>query len=92
MNLTLPTLATVPSDRAAALAIATGEELTRRMHSPRKSINRAAGAMEVCSPLFRESAANPQADLFAPSATFDHAELAGIINGAGDALTDLWNF
>jgi hypothetical protein len=60
----LPTFGNVPADRAEALAVATGETLTARLLSPRRSISRLAGYMESHAPLFRETSANPQQSIF----------------------------
>jgi hypothetical protein len=60
----LPGFEHVAADRAEAAAEAQGESLTLRMREPRRSISAAAGAMEVHSPLFCDSSANPQQNLF----------------------------
>ena len=60
----LPGMAHVPADRAEAAAIAEGESLTGQMLTPMASISRTAGQLETFSPLFRETAANPQLSLF----------------------------
>jgi hypothetical protein len=61
---TLPTMETVAADRAQAIGEAQADELTARLKSPLPSITRTCGDIEMHSPLFRESPANPQQDLF----------------------------
>lgn len=63
-ELLLPTFEAVPSERAEAAAEALGERLTGELLSPRPSISARAGRMEIHSPLFANSAANPQGSLF----------------------------
>jgi hypothetical protein len=60
----LPTMETVAADRAAAASEAQGVVLAERLHSPLPSISRTTGLIETRSPLFSESAANPQQLLF----------------------------
>lgn len=60
----LPTFEAVPSERAEASAVATGERLTGELLTPRPSISGRTGRMEAHSPLFANSEANPQLSLF----------------------------
>ena len=61
---TLPTMDTVPADRAAAAGVSQAVELSLRLTAPLPSVSRITGDMETNSPLFRETAANPQQTLF----------------------------
>jgi hypothetical protein len=90
-NVWLPSFEAVPLERADARAEFVGAELTRMMLEPLPSISARAGKMEVFSPLFCDSLANPQPSLFAGAAV-DHSDLVQLIDGAGDELTDLWRF
>ena len=60
----LPGFEHVPTDRAVATAEAQGEQLTAQLLTPAPSISRTTGQMERHSPLFRESSANSQLNLF----------------------------
>ena len=60
----LPGFENVAADRAAAAVEAEGESLSAQMLTPLPSISRTAGAIQTHSPLFRETAANPQLSLF----------------------------
>jgi hypothetical protein len=55
---------TVEADRAAAAGESLAAELGARLLSPLPSITRTTGAIEMHSPLFCESSANPQTNLF----------------------------
>lgn len=68
MNLILPTMETMPADRAAAAGESLAAELSDRLLMPRPSISRATGEIEKHSPLFCGSSANPQPSLFNPPA------------------------
>ena len=61
---TLPTMETVAADRAAAAGESQAAKLAEMLRSPLPSISRITGDMEVNAPLFRESPANPQQNLF----------------------------
>jgi hypothetical protein len=61
---TLPGMEHVPAEHAEALAQATGEALTAKLLEPLADIERKAGEIEQRSPLFRDTEANPQPDLF----------------------------
>lgn len=63
-SLPLPEMESVTEERAAAAGEALAVSLAERLRSPLPSISRAAGEMETRSPLFRETAANPQKNLF----------------------------
>jgi hypothetical protein len=54
----------VAADRSAAMGEAKAAELAERLKTPLASISRTTGEMEKRSPLFRESSANPQQNLF----------------------------
>lgn len=60
----LPGFGNVAADRAAAAADAQGEALTAELLRPAASISARTGTIETYSPLFRDSAANPQLNLF----------------------------
>ena len=62
---TLPGMENVPAERAEARAEQTGRDLTEKLTAPPTSIESRAGEIEQKSPLFRETAANPQSGLFA---------------------------
>lgn len=53
---------TIP-ERAQAAAAAQGESLTQQLHAPGRSIGRVR-ELVATSPLFRDSTANPQQNLF----------------------------
>jgi hypothetical protein len=55
---------TVAADRAAAAGESQAAKLAEMLKSPLPSISRITGDMEVNAPLFRESPANPQQNLF----------------------------
>lgn len=74
---TLPGMERVPAERAEANAEQQGKELTAKLTEPPKSIESKAGEIEQKSPLFRESAANPQDSLFAEKRT-DSAPTAAL--------------
>jgi len=59
-----PTMGNVAADRAAASGEAMAAELADRLRAPLPSVSRIAGDIEMHSPLFRESSANPQPFLF----------------------------
>ena len=61
---TLPTMENSPADRAAAAGEAQAVILGDRLRAPLPSISRTTGDIEKSSPLFRESSANPQQNLF----------------------------
>jgi len=63
-ELLLPSFEAVPAERAEASAVALGERLTGELLAPIASISRRTGRMESHSPLFANSAANPQGSLF----------------------------
>jgi hypothetical protein len=63
-NPTLPTMETVAADRAAAAGEALAAILADRLRAPLPSISCVTGDIEKGSPLFRESSANPQQNLF----------------------------
>lgn len=63
-ELTLPTMESSPADRAAAAGEAQAVILADRLRAPLPSISRTTGDIEKSSPLFRESSANPQQNLF----------------------------
>lgn len=69
-SLLLPTMETMPADRASAAGESLAAELSDRLLMPRPSISRVTGEMEKHSPLFCGSSANPQPSLFHPPA--DH--------------------
>jgi hypothetical protein len=60
----LPGFESVPVDRAAAAAESLGSALTAELLTPAKSITARTGQMEIHSPLFGGSSANPQSSLF----------------------------
>lgn len=61
---TLPGMEHVPAERAEANAEHQGQELTAQLTAPPKSIEGKAGEIEQRSPLFRDTEANPQRDMF----------------------------
>jgi 2'-5' RNA ligase len=61
---TLPGMESVPAERAEAVAVQQGKDLTAKLIQPPKSIEAKAGEIEQKSPLFRDTEANPQEDLF----------------------------
>ena len=61
---TLPGMESVPAERAEAAAGAQGERLTGEVAQPAGDISRATGEMERKSPLFRDSEASPQNEMF----------------------------
>lgn len=61
---TLPGMEHVPSERAEASAEQQGKDLTAKLTEPPKSIESKAGEIEQKSPLFRDTEANPQRDMF----------------------------
>lgn len=61
---TLPTMENVSAERAAANGEAQAATLAERLRAPLPSISRTTGDIEKTSPLFRESSANPQINLF----------------------------
>ena len=60
----LPTMETVAADRVAAAGEAQAVILADRLRAPLPSISLTTGDIEKTSPLFRESPANPQQNLF----------------------------
>jgi hypothetical protein len=60
----LPTMGSVSKDRATAFGEAQAVILADRLRAPLPSISRTTGDIEKTSPLFRESSANPQTNLF----------------------------
>jgi hypothetical protein len=60
----LPTLEYVPAARAVAASETAGADLTAQLLAPLGSISAQTGRLESQSPLFRESDANPQRNLF----------------------------
>ena len=63
-NSTLSTMENVAAERAAATGEAQAVVLADRLRAPLPSISRTTGDIEKSSPLFRESSANPQQNLF----------------------------
>lgn len=63
-SLSLPGMENADAERAAALAEQTGQDLTDALRTPGKSISKNAGEMERESPLFRDSEASGQGQLF----------------------------
>jgi hypothetical protein len=51
-------------EREAARLVQEGEDLTAILRGPGRDVSAKAGAMEVHSPLFRDTDANPQSQLF----------------------------
>ena len=63
-NPALPTMESVAADRAAAAGEAQAVILEDRLRAHLPSISAITGDIEKSSPLFRESDANPQKNLF----------------------------
>jgi len=64
---TLPGMENVPAERAEAAAEAQGERLTAEAAQPAESISAATGKMERESPLFRDTEASGQGQMFRSS-------------------------
>lgn len=78
---TLPGMEHVPAERAEANAEQQGKDLTDKLSEPPKSIEAKAGEIEQQSPLFRDTEANPQRDMFGEllrdeSGSFEPGKLA----------------
>lgn len=78
---TLPGMEQVPAERAEANAEQQGKDLTAKLTEPPKSIEAKAGDIEQHSPLFRDTEANPQGNIFGDlfkgeSGSIDPAKLA----------------
>jgi GGDEF domain-containing protein len=73
---TLPGMESVPAERAAADAEEQGRRLSEKIIEPPQSIEARAGEIEQRSPLFRDTEANPQREMFSSeSGTFTPAAL-----------------
>jgi hypothetical protein len=80
----LPGFESAIAEQKRGAARVQGERLGEEVNRPLGSIEQAAGEMERTSPLFRNTKANPQSDLFAPRAESKGLESA--VPAVGDRI------